>query len=47
MIRMYMGLVGNRSYTVNTGNNKRSRLRRLKDPKGIRLGTLSFHHQHL
>jgi len=47
---MIMEMVGNHSFTLTTGNNKRSRLQHLKNgfPQGgIRLGTSSFQHLHL
>jgi len=42
MVRMIMEMVGNRSFTFTTGNNKRSRLRRLKDFSALqnRVGSL-------
>jgi len=44
MVRMIMEMVGNRSFTLTTGNDKRSRLRRLKNdaPKGSVLAPLLF-----
>ena len=44
MARMIMEMVGNRSFTLNTGNDKRSRLRRLKNdvPQGSVLAPLLF-----
>ena len=45
MARMIMEVVGNRSFTLITGNGKRSRLRRLKN--GICPGTPSLQHLHL
>ena len=38
MVRVIMELVGNCSFTLTTGNNKRSRLRRLKN--GISQGSV-------
>jgi len=44
MARMIMEVVGNRSFTLITGNGKRSRLRRLKNgvPQGSVLAPLRF-----
>ena len=44
MVRMIMELVRNRSFTLTTGNSKRSRLRRLKNgvPQGSVLASLLF-----
>jgi len=44
MVRMIMEMVGNRSFTLTTGNDKRSRLRRLKNgvPQGSVLAPLHF-----
>ena len=45
MVRMIMELVRNRSFTLTTGDSKRSRLRSRSEkrrPKGIGLGTPSF-----
>jgi len=44
MVRMIMEMVGNRSFTLTTGNGKRSRLRRLKNdvPQGSVLAPLLF-----
>jgi len=44
MVRMIMEMVGNRSFTLTTGNNKRSRLRRHKNgfPQGSVLAPLLF-----
>jgi len=44
MVRMIMEMVGNRSFILTTGKNKRSRLRRFKDgvPKGSVLAPLLF-----
>jgi len=43
MVRMFMEMVGNRSFTLTTGNSKRSRLRRLKNgvPQGSALSLTS------
>jgi len=38
MVRMIMKLVGNRSFTLTTGNNNRSRLQRHKN--GVPLGSI-------
>jgi len=44
MVHMIMEMVGNRSFTLTTGNGKRSRLRRLKNgvPQGSVLALLLF-----
>ena len=44
IVRMIMGMVGNRSFTLTTRNNKRSRLRRLKNgvPQGSVLAPFIF-----
>jgi len=44
MVYMIMEMVGNRSFTLTTGNGKRSRLRRLKNglPRGFVLAPLLF-----
>jgi len=44
MVRMVMELVGNRSFTLTAGNDKRSRLRHLKNgvPQGAVLAALLF-----
>jgi len=44
MVRMIMEMVGNRSFTLTTGNIKRSKLRRLKNgvPHGFVLAALLF-----
>ena len=42
MVRMIMELVGNRSFTLITGNSKRSRLRRLKNGVVLDLSWNSF-----
>jgi len=42
MVRMIMELVGNRSFTLITGNRKRSRLRRLKNGVVLDLSWNSF-----
>jgi len=44
MVRMLMEMIGNRSFTLTTGNGKRSRLRRLKNgvPQGSVLVPLLF-----
>jgi len=44
MVRIIMELVGNRNFTLTTGNNKRSRLRRLKNGvlQGSALAPLLF-----
>ena len=44
MVHIIMEMVGNRSFTLTTGNNKRSRLRRLKNdvPQGSVLASLFF-----
>jgi len=44
MVHMIMEMVGNRSFTLTTGNGKRSRLRRLKNcvPQGSDLAPLLF-----
>jgi len=44
MVHMIMEMVSNRSFTLTTGNSKRSRLRRLKNgvPKGSVLAPLLF-----
>ena len=39
MVHMIMEMVGNRSFTLTTGNGKRSRLRRLKN--GVPQGSVS------
>jgi len=43
-VHMIMEMVGNRSFTLTTGNGKRSRLRRLKNgvPQGSALAFLLF-----
>jgi len=47
-VHMIMEMVGNRSFTLVTGNRKRSRQRRLKRrPTGICPGTPSLQHLHL
>jgi len=47
MVHMIMEMVSNRSFTLTTGNCKRSRLRRLKNPTGICPSTPSVQHLHL
>jgi len=44
MVRIIMEIVDNRRFTLTTGNNKRNRLRRLKDglPQGSVLAPLRF-----
>jgi len=44
MVRMIIEVVGNRRFTLTTGNGKRSRLRRLKNgfPQGYVLVPLLF-----
>jgi len=44
MVHMIMEMVGNRSFTLTTGNDQRSRLRRLKNgvPQGFVLAPLLF-----
>jgi len=44
MVHMIMEVVGNHSFTLTTGNGKRSRLRRLKNgvPQGSDLAPLLF-----
>ena len=44
MVHMIMEMVGNRSFTLTTGNRQRSRLRRLKNgaPQGSVLAPLRF-----
>jgi len=44
MVRMFMEIVGNRSFTLTTGKSKRSRLQRLKNcvPQGSVLTPLLF-----
>ena len=44
MVRMIMKLVRNRNFTLTTGDNKQSRLRRLRNglPQGLVLALLLF-----
>jgi len=47
MVHMIMEMVGNRSFTLTTGNSKRSRLRRRKNgvPQGSVLAPLLSNHR--